>query len=154
MSIIVQGNQKKAIGGKLIEFVSNTVNYIPPKFAKNVKFHSVNLFESGEGDVAPKDRVYTTKFKSSAARYINWELNLTHPSLKNRVYFVINVDFFKDDKIVESGYQVTVINKKWPNSNHVHGWGAKTPGVWKKGKYQILFSVAGHKIAEKMLQVN
>jgi hypothetical protein len=119
--------------------------------AESFSFYSpvLTFFESGPEIPQQADRVYNDSFPASAARYINWELNLNHAELKKRtpVNFLViyrhsdGTEFGKAqyDNFAEAG---------WSSSMYTWSWGADEPGVWKPDTYTVEIFYRGNSVVK------
>ena len=142
------------VGGVLVQFRSNaSVRTRPPQLTQGLKVTQLGLFASGEEELPAEKRVYSDRFSGSELCYLNWHLNLFHPGLKESRVFVLHADFMREGTLFVSGFQKTRVEQSWPDSFHIYGWGQKTPGFWPKGRYTLVLSAGGEKLAEKAFTV-
>lgn len=103
---------------------------------------TIRFFESGDTTVARGGRVYLDSFPQSTARYVNWELSVSHqPAPKYKKFYVVAV-FYRSDGIEYARETLpTNLEKGWTDSYHTWGWGWNTPGYWPKDQYKVELSV-------------
>lgn len=81
---------------------------------------------------------YGTTFSQSQARFINWQLNLTHPDPGRKIKFDIQAKYYDSKgKAVIAHTTNTHIKSGWTSSTHANGYGDDKRGTWKPGAYQV-----------------
>jgi len=125
--------------------------FIPPLQARIV---NVRFFESPKDMPAIGSRVYSTRFQSSSARYINWELELSFNSPGENLKAPIQIVWHgtNDEELTRQETNFD-INSGTNSSRHAWGWGQQTPGYWKPGTYKLEFFDGGQKVASGAFEV-
>jgi len=123
----------------------DTIDVIP---ALGAKVTSLRFFESGYHRPARGQRIYADRFQSDDCRYINWELNLTHPTRDKRVDFRIDAIWYNQDGSVLARQSTPChLEESWCWSFWNHSWGWEEPAKWIPGQYRVELFVNGSKIA-------
>lgn len=131
--------------------------WIAPLYNKidsfDAKVTDLKFYETGNEE--PTEKKYSTSFKSSSTRYINYELNLQYASPGRRIEFQSTAVYYNSDGTVlgEKPRQAHV-EADWRASNHHDRLGSSTPGTWKTGFYRVDIFVAGKRIASKWFEIN
>ncbi|MCI0614181.1 tetratricopeptide repeat protein [bacterium] len=121
--------------------------YIP---SINANINEVKFFESPYSPPPKDQRQYRMGFDARAARYINWELNLTHNAPGKPVSFKVDSEWFKNGEVF---YRYTVnysIQADWAYSYNSHGY---SMAPWTQGIYRVDLSIGGQKIASEYFDV-
>jgi tetratricopeptide (TPR) repeat protein len=114
----------------------------------------LNFYEQGSNDIPKKQRHYKTQFSKSTSRYINWELNLSHPAPGKRIDFEIEAVYSRPDGNVMAKYKSkSYVKSEWTYSYHGSGWGWKTPGQWPRGKYRVEIYIKGEKVTSGSFEI-
>jgi len=120
----------------------------------NADVTSLLFFESGYNPMSREQRTYSHRFARSKARYINWELNLEHPSQSRRVDFKIEAVWSRSDgSILRRQTLDTSLELGRTSSYHSFGYGWDDPGKWEVGPYKVELYVKGEKIAEDSFEI-
>ena len=117
----------------------------------NASVAGVRFFE-GPKDLPPlKERIYSTVFSESRARFIDWELHLKYPKPGRTIDFVVHYRYYDNKGILLTKYDVnTHIEATWTSSYHAGGFKAKS---WAPGTYRADFYIAGDKVASGTFEV-
>lgn len=115
---------------------------------------SIRLFEGGS--VAPPmgKREYSEYFYQNDARFINWELILSHSRLEKPMHLKLYAAYYRvnggliGDDVIE-----IVIDEGIPWSNHTSGRGWVKPGNWQVGEYRIFLFFEKRKIASALFTI-
>ncbi len=121
--------------------------YIP---SINANISEVKFFESPYNPQPKEQRQYRMGFDARTARYINWELNLTHNAPGNPVSFQVDSEWFKSGELF---YRYTInytIQSDWTYSYNSHGY---SMAPWTQGIYRVDLSIGGQKIASEYFDV-
>jgi serine/threonine protein kinase len=119
--------------------------YIP---AIDAGVNSIQFYESSVDGIPLDERSYSNSFPQSSTRFINWELNLQHPSPTDRIDFTIHAVYYSPDRSIFAEQDLdTYIDPEWTTSTHFHGWGWDEPGNWSTGSYLIALYVDNELIA-------
>ena len=117
---------------------------------------SVRFYESGNNQIPVNERVYRTRFKRSSARYINWELVLTHAKAPTRLGMEIQA--------VWHGPTGNLLHRQphhWfvsggQETSHI-SWGfgcANAPcRIWEPGEYRVDFLQGEKKIGQGVFEI-
>jgi hypothetical protein len=115
-----------------------------PSLKANVT--SLRFFECGSEVPAYGNREYQTQFSSLKARFINWELNLSHPSPGRRLEVGIEAIYHRSDgSILARETRDSYIDVGWSTSSHSYGWGGA--GFWTPGAYRVELLIDSKKVA-------
>jgi len=116
----------------------------------DVDFVSVKLFETGYTAVPQSERVYSTHFSKSDARYIFYEVELNNNLYKvenNNVR--INAEYYNfEDSLVGDPVLDHTVPPDWETAYLWHGWGWTEPGNWATGRYRVVLFIDNKKLAE------
>ncbi|MBF0099591.1 MAG: IPT/TIG domain-containing protein [Desulfobacterales bacterium] len=99
---------------------------------------SFQFFESG-GDAPPvNERAFAPSFSRTSARYIFYQLSLSHPAVSERVDFTLNAKLFRSDGALyaETEQPISIL-PEWSTSWHVQGWGWENAGNWPIDTYTV-----------------
>ncbi len=144
-------NTKNLLSTALSEDATNAAVDIP---FLNAKVISLKFFESGVNSLTNNERIYYTRFSNSQARYINWELDLEHPSPRSQIAFTIEaVYYFPDGSMMSSDQKHTYIKSGWTNSYHSFGRGYQEVRQWGLGKYRVALFIDKAKVAEGAFEI-
>lgn len=104
----------------------------------DAKITALRFFESGWDPPGKTDRRYSAVFLKQAARFINWELNLTHSPLVERVSFEVEAIYIAPGG-TEFGRHTKqiVLEEGWTRSWYARGRGYHEPGNWSIGSYRV-----------------
>ena len=110
--------------------------------------------ESGYDSIPKTQRDYKTQFSKSTSRYINWELNLSHPAPGQRIDFEIEAVYYRSDgNVLARNKRKTYVKSEWTSSYHNYGWGWKTPGKWPLGKYRVEVYIKNEKVTSGSFEI-
>lgn len=127
-----------------LDFVDSIGSY-----AQDMRF-----YESDTNGTPYEQRVYSTSFKSETARYIWWELVITHPPTGQRIDFIIHAVYYKPDgSIFYERDMNTYEEPDWTSSYLYSGAGWDQPGNWEKGTYTVVLYVNNIEIARASFQI-
>lgn len=116
----------------------------------NANLNEVKFFESPYYPPPKDQRQYRMGFDARTARYIDWELNLTHNAPGKPVSFQVDSEWFKNG---EAFYRYTInysIQADWTYSYSSHGY---SMAPWTQGIYRVDLSIGGQKIASEYFDV-
>ena len=114
----------------------------------------LKFFEGNHEGVPSRERVYKDFFIKSDARYIWWELNLTHPAPGEQRNFQIESMYYRPDGSILGQQTVrTYIAPERTSSNHQQGWGWRTAGNWPPGIYRVDLYIERQKIASRSFEI-
>ena len=114
----------------------------------------VKFYEGGSGEVPYGQRIYDTRFFSSSARIIWWEINLAYPDPGKRIDFTVEAFLYKPDgNILNRQVQNYFIEPTWTFSSHSMGFGWIEPGTWIPGKYRVEMFISGKKAGEGNFEI-
>jgi len=114
----------------------------------------VKFYEGGSGEVPYGQRIYDTRFSSSSARLIWWEINLTYPDPVKRIDFSVEAFLYKPDgNILNRQVQNYFIEPSWTFSWHSMSFGWIDPGTWIPGKYLVEMFISGKKAGEGNFEI-
>ncbi len=115
---------------------------------------SVQFYESDSSGVPLGDRTYNYSFPQTETRFINWELNLEHPSVVERTDFSVHAIFYYPDGSIFAEQDLsTFLDPGWPTSSHNHGWGWEEAGNWLNGIFRVDLFVDGELIARGSFEI-
>ena len=125
---------------------ASSFGYIP---AIEAQATNLRFFESPFNIVPDEKRVYAQGFDASTARYIAWELNLTHPAPGRRIEYVINGVYYNADGSVlgRHSHGDAYVQTDWTSSSQASSLGWSQPGNWQVGVYRVELSVEGVLVA-------
>lgn len=132
---------------------------LPPGIIASLKARvaEINFFES-DGDPPAKDqRIYSTTFRKSSARYIWCEFNLHHfppaQRLDYQVYFSWHAT--ANPKVPFNTFQSSFyILPEWGETSHfASGYGANQAGSWQEGNYFVIIFIAGERAGHGVFDV-
>jgi hypothetical protein len=112
-------------------------------------FQLLRFFESDPNALPLADRKYKSEFIAEETRFINWELNLTHPAPGKKVNYDIEAAWMRSDgTIITRQIQHALMQPDWEYPYSSYLWGSKEPGgFWQPGDYKVELSVGGKVIA-------
>lgn len=116
----------------------------------NANLNEVKFFESSYNPQPKEQRQYKMGFDARSARYINWELNLTHNAPGKPVSFQVNSEWFKSGELF---YRYTInytIQPDWTYSYNSHGYSL---APWTQGIYRVDLSIGDQKIASQYFDI-
>lgn len=116
----------------------------------------LRFYESGAESVPRERRLYSMSFPKESARYINWELFITHEDFQRneRVDFEMNAVWTDPSGNVFT-HQTTdsYLSPEWTSSWHGHGWGYDDPGYWGVGTYRVDIFIKSRKVASATYEI-
>lgn len=120
----------------------------------NAKVTDLRFFEKAAGDVPPHDqRVYSRQFAKSAARYIQWEINLSFPQREYAVSLLVKAIWHRPDGS-QSEQQGTMIAKVgWSSMYYGLGWGSAEAGHWATGTHMVEIFIENQKVAAASFEI-
>ncbi len=109
---------------------------------------NLQFFEAG-GDVPPvNERVFSTSFSKTSARYIFYQLSLSHPALADRVNFTLKSQIYRSDGRLYADMDHPIsISQDWKTSWHVQGWGWENSSNWPIDTYTVKLFYGTEEIA-------
>jgi hypothetical protein len=143
---LISGNFQVTGAGKEEDFLSR----------HGAKVKSLRFFESGQGIPPAEERNYMEKFAADQTRYINWELSLDLAQGKRtqRENFTLSATWYSPDgKVLTTQSRNAYIEPDWPDSWHVSGYGAATPGMFKPGIYRVVVKINNKEVAQGAFEV-
>jgi hypothetical protein len=110
---------------------------------------SIAFFESDGGLMPRPQRRYATEFQADSVRYMNVEINLSHPILLEDGTLFVDCTF----QHVESGESFALewdgqVRRGNASSGLSTGMGTAEPGVWPPGTYRVRCTVDGAEAPE------
>lgn len=140
-------------------FVSVTAAAPPPPVVRPIvgnlpgfpipgaSFKEMKFFE-GTYDPAPLGkRTYQLQFDHRTSRFIFWELDLTCPSVAQRLNFTIFATWYNPDGSIFANQTMnTYAEVGWTEPVYNTGRGWQRPGNWKRGTYRVELFVNGNRI--------
>jgi len=115
---------------------------VPGASLKDVKF-----FEASNTSPPLGSRVYQPQFDHRTTRFVYWQLDLTCPSVANRVDLTIYATWYYQNGTVFGNQTVnTYVDPGWTQPAISSGRGWQRPGFWKRGTYRVDLSVNGNRI--------
>ena len=140
------------LADKLMKQLLNETEPDIPVIQANVK--GVKFYEGGYDGVTYGQRIYNTRFKSSSARFIWWEINLAYPEPGKRIDFAVEAFLYKPDgTIFNRQVQNYFIEPSWTSSSHYMGVGGVDPGAWSPGRYLVEMYIIGKKAGEGIFEI-
>jgi tetratricopeptide (TPR) repeat protein len=121
--------------------------YIP---SINANLNEVKFFESPYNPPPKEQRQYRMGFDARTARYINWELNLTHNAPGKPVSVQVDSEWFKSGVAFYRYTTNYTIQSDWTYSYNSHGY---SMAPWSQGIYRVELSIGGQKIASEYFDV-
>lgn len=122
----------------------------------SAKVTEVKFFEGGYDPPAKEQRSYRTSFSRTATRYVNWELNLTHPAPGLKKDFGIEHIWYNSygTEIFRSSFN-SYIQSDWTYSYHNsgYGWREAASNTWVAGTYRVDLYVHGIKVASETFNI-
>ncbi len=130
---------------------TETLGYIPALDARVV---ALEFLEWGPTPLPFDERIYRTTFDRPTTRFILWQLELSHPPIRERINLSIDTTIYRSDgttltRFHSEGY----FEEGWANSTPAGGTGSATGGFWQPGTYRAELSVAGKTIARGEFEV-
>jgi hypothetical protein len=120
----------------------------------NATVTALNFYEGGKGGVPYDQRIYSTRFSRSEARFIFWEVNLELPAPGRRMDFEIAATWYKPDgSVLTNQTKPAYLESDWTSSYHAFGWGWPESGNWKPGSYKLELSVQGQIVARRYFEI-
>ena len=128
--------------------------YDIPTLRANIQ--ALRLFESGDTYLAKGERVYRTNFDPAKTRFINVELELTHPAStgSGTLEATIPCTFYRANGIEMGGAPVVASvqpgqTTTWP----ARGWGSKDGGIFSAGSYFVTCTFDGKTVGRETFTV-
>jgi hypothetical protein len=121
----------------------------PDPSALGLKIEGLRFYESGKGYPPQSERVYSQEFPVDS-RFINWELEVTHPKRTSEVTFPIKAVYRGPGGKIIREQSTKAIQQKGA-TGHYHEFGHKRP--WVPGSYQVSIFIGGEKVASKSFRV-
>jgi hypothetical protein len=125
--------------------------YAHPYIASiNATLNGINFFEGPYNPQSKDQRQYRNSFDARTARYINWEINLTHNAPGRPITFQIDSQWFRSGELF---YRHTVnhtIQADWTYSYNSHGY---SMAPWIQGIYRVDLLISGQKIASEYFDI-
>ncbi len=107
------------------------------------------FFESGTLVPSYDQWIYQEGFSQADARYVNWVLDLAHPSAGQQIDFTIQWTLRSEDGSVDLSFtQDSYLQPGWTSSYHWSGYGWPDPGNWQAGAYWVTLYIDGNVVAE------
>ena len=120
----------------------------------NARVTDLRFFETPAEGTSPSERVYTSWFPRSTARYFNWALSLAYPYRTQATSAVIETGFHRADGTIYGELEQEVhLPPDWTGSTHSAGLGQSTPGQWPPGSYRVVLSAGAEQIATGWFEV-
>jgi tetratricopeptide (TPR) repeat protein len=110
----------------------------------------VKFFEGPYYPPPKEQRQYRIGFDARRARYINWELNLTHQPPGRVVSFRIDAEWYQGGELFYRYSTDNSIQADWESSYMSHSY---SMAPWVQGIYRVDLSIGGQKIASEYFDV-
>lgn len=125
--------------------------YIPALDATVV---ALEFVEWGPRPLPFAERLYRTTFDQITTRFILWQLELSHPAIREGINLSIDTTIYRSDgTTLTSFHSEGYFEEGWANSTPAGGTGSATGGFWQPGTYRAELSVAGKTIARGEFEV-
>ncbi|MHC0037544.1 hypothetical protein [Pseudoneobacillus sp. C159] len=112
------------------------------------------FFEGGLKSPPPEERVYETVFQKETARFINWEIELSFPTLQKRKQINLVQEYFLEDgSVLVDGEDILTLEKGWNSASINMGKGDEEPGLWEPGRYRVKITIDGKQMVEDWFEV-
>ena len=121
----------------------------------HLKFVSLKFFEGPEQTPKYKSRIYGVQFPQSTTRHIFWELDVDSlvPQTATVPFTIKTFWYDPAGKLIRestANFRLTPDTKRpW----YAQGYGYKTPGYWKPGKYQAVLKINNQEIASGYFEI-
>lgn len=142
--------------GRLL--ASSSFEIVAPSFGRipvlDGEVTGLRFFESGRTIPPVAARVYRTRFGASAARYLNFEVSVSHQAAGRDITVPLQCEYLRDGKrlaLVET--RPIVPASRAGSSLLSSGWGRETPGFWTPGTVMVICRHAGREIARASFDV-
>ncbi|MDE2669436.1 MAG: hypothetical protein OXI51_07250 [Chloroflexota bacterium] len=130
---------------------TETLGYIPALDARVV---ALDFLEWGPTPLPLDERIYRTTFDRLTTRFILWQLELSHPPIRERINLSIDTTIYRSDgTTLTTFHSEGYFEEGWANSTPAGGTGSATGGFWQPGTYRAELSVAGKTIARGEFEV-
>jgi murein DD-endopeptidase MepM/ murein hydrolase activator NlpD len=110
-------------------------------------------FESDAGTPPMEQREYRKVFRDDTTRYVNWEARFKIPALGKRTEFDLEAIWLKDNGVYHRHTTKGRIEADWTRPAITSGYGSRTPGTWKPGRYAIEFFLDGERIGRAEYEI-
>jgi hypothetical protein len=141
-------------------FVPATLTALKPDIPSlNARVVSLRFYESDTHGLPREQQAYAQRFASDTTRYINWVLDLEHPSPGRRINYKITAIYLRDNgtPLWEEIWRQTTKNSHvevdWTWSYQEWSYGFGDPGNWEIGNYRVDIYVEGKKIASAPFEI-
>ncbi|MGD0776799.1 MAG: hypothetical protein ABSC05_28610 [Candidatus Solibacter sp.] len=115
--------------------------------ALNAQVSTFNFFVAGAVAPAKNERVYGTRFRTEAGRFILWELNLQHGQRGSRQAFTIVTYLYgPDDALKDQAKSSSFVEADWVNSSYFNRLTA-LDSTLSPGNYSVSIFIDGVKVA-------
>lgn len=119
-----------------------------------IKVDSVLFFENGETFIYKGNRTYLQSFLQPTARYISWELNLSHQPIAKDTTVVVNYTYYEENGTVMGNFSTNIkFAKNATATVSERGWGWGVPGNWHEGNFRAKIFVSDSLIATANFKV-
>lgn len=116
---------------------------------QQLKVKDMLFYETGSTALSRGKRQYSTVFFQPEARYISWELSLTHPPLPKDTTVQVQYAYYDEHGALIGKYQTGIaLNRQTTATFANMGWGWAEEGNWQAGKYEVSISFADSVVAK------
>jgi hypothetical protein len=137
------------VGEETFEILKDNMYIFP-----TMKAESFVFFEGGLKSPPQEERIYDKVFRKETARFINWEIELSFPTLQRRKQiFLIQEYFMEDGSLLIDGEASLTLEKGWNLATINMGKGDEEPGLWQPGRYRVKITIDGKQMAEDWFEV-
>lgn len=127
---------------------------VPDITLTHANVQGLKFYEGGYDGITYGQRIYNSRFQSSSARLIWWEINLAYPQQEKRIDFSVEAFLYKPDgTILNRQVQNYFIEPSWTSSSHSMGFGGVDPGTWIPGRYLVEIYISGKKAGEGIFEI-
>jgi hypothetical protein len=119
-----------------------------------IKVDSLKLYEGGIQSPPIEKRVYQFNFSKESARFINWQLELSFPTIqKERTLQLEHEYLLEDGTSLGIGELSVPLQKGWNSACINLGRGTAEPGLWMQGHYLVRIFIDGNLKAEQGFEI-
>jgi hypothetical protein len=119
-----------------------------------VKVDSLTFYEGGLQSPPMEERVYQVAFSKNLARFINWQLELSFPTVqKDRTIQLEHEYLMEDGTSLGIGELSVPLQKGWNSACINLGRGTSEPGLWIKGRYMVRLTIDGKLKVEEWFEI-
>lgn len=116
-----------------------------PAHAQDMELRMLHFYESGFHPAAKAQRRYVSILPKSSTRFVYWEMTVRNKlyNVRDQSHTVVALWYRPDGTRFGRTRQTFNIRAGWASAWVSHGWGYRTPGRWKPGKYRVDIVVDG-----------